>query len=454
MGFCVDLDRPIPPGHDYELLEETALGWYTADTAARLAYVSRRWGASTDADTAAAGQLATWILTGLGGRSPELVSKRAGAAQDRVLQRTRDMLAAADGPGGASRAASAEVHLDRGTDGNDVLRADLMVDELSGGSTTLPMSAHTGTATLTGGVFDDGSTNREIANGESYTVRPANGSAIVDLAAEVSFPDLPYGRTLTVARSTGNAQSLLIAEPTDVRASADRGVTRITSLPFQPSVVTTTSTAIAELGAEITDQLDVDVVPGDGLASEWGMVGPDGGPFTPVPVVVRSRLLGPFTETPVESPTIPEGAGVVCDVETLIDEGPGRYTTPPCVLQAAGHYVWVDRIEPEDTPIELGRASIRPWQSAFGVASETTTVPPLPSVDVPPPAAAGTPPGASARLPETGVDDSFTATAILAGVSLLALGAALRLARRLSPSRAAPSAGSVRGRATVRRGSR
>ncbi|MCU1530008.1 MAG: hypothetical protein JWP75_3771, partial [Frondihabitans sp.] len=49
--------------------------------------------------------------------------------------------------------------------------------------------------------------------------------------------------------------------------------------------------------------------------------------------------------------------------------------TKSCRLPAVGHYVWVETIDPADTPIDKGRDRVRPWKSPFGVASEVTLVP-------------------------------------------------------------------------------
>lgn len=414
VGFCINLDLPIPPGHAYDYVDGATLGWFTPEDAARLAYLSRNWGASQNADEAAAGQLATWMITGLNGQTPEAIAQRAGAGASRVLALARQMLADADGPGGASLGASASVHLDRGADGFDVVRAELAVDTLSSGTTTLPPATHTGTISLEGATFEDGSTVRTIGNGEGHRLLPSTDSAVVSFSADVVFGELPYGAGLTVALSPDRVQSVLIARPITVGAEASAEYSRTTPLPFQPVVTTITSQAEAAPGVELVDHLAVDITTDVGLAAEWGVVGPDGGPYSPIPVTVRSQLLGPFAQQPVEAPEPPLGAPVVCDVVTVVDAGPGDYTTPSCVLQEPGYYVWVERIEPSDTAPEDGGAMIRPWRSAFGVASEVTLVsaPPTPEV----------PEAPEERLAETGTDDQSMFALAWAAAGALALG--------------------------------
>lgn len=456
VGFCINLDLPIPPGHAYDYVDGATLGWFTPEDAARLAFLSRNWGASQNADEAAAGQLATWMITGLNGQTPERIAQRAGATADRVLTLARQMLAEADGPGGASRGASASVHLDRGEDGFDVVRAELAVDTLSSGTTTLPPATHTGTISLEGASFEDGETVKAVGNGEGHRLLPSTDGAVVSFSANVVFGELPYGAGLTVARSPDRVQSVLMARPTTAAAEASAENTRTTPLPFQPVVTTTTSHAVAAPGVELVDHLAVGIATGDGLAAEWGVVGPDGGPFSPIPATIRSQLLGPFAEEPVEAPDIPLGAPVVCDVVTVVDAGPGEYTTPSCILQEAGYYVWVERIEPTDTAPEDGGAMIKPWRSAFGVASEVTLVT-APSV----PEAPGVP---EDRLAETGTDDQALVALASAGAAALALGGLMialharttadRAGRGISSRRAVGRAVHGRRRATAQPGSR
>jgi hypothetical protein len=50
-------------------------------------------------------------------------------------------------------------------------------------------------------------------------------------------------------------------------------------------------------------------------------------------------------------------------------------TTPPCRVPAPGYYVWVESIDPADTPVDQGRDRLRPWRSPFGTASEVTFSP-------------------------------------------------------------------------------
>jgi hypothetical protein len=127
----------------------------------------------------------------------------------------------------------------------------------------------------------------------------------------------------------------------------------------------------------------------------------------PIPVVVESSLLGPFTEPIQPAAQAPVGAPVVCTVEVRVETGPGTYRTPECALPSPGYFVWVERIVPDRTPAEQGGTRILPWQSAFGTASEVTFV------DAPPPAAEPV----AVATPRVLADTGSANTASLVGLS-------------------------------------
>ncbi|PJJ73138.1 hypothetical protein CLV46_2722 [Diaminobutyricimonas aerilata] len=374
LGFCLQVDRPVPTGHDYTVGEQL-LEALTPDDAARLAWISRAHAGSADADTAAAGQLATWTLTGLGGRSPEWYAARANGSASRVAQLARDLLAAASAPGGASRGASATLTLDLRPDGTGTVRSDLLVDWVATGSTPAAPATATGTVTLTGAVFADGTASAAVPNGSTVEVRAIGSPAVHEVSAEVAYTGLPFGAAVTVARSATGSQDLIVVNETSAHASARSSASVVSSLPFQPRVQTQTSAATAEAGALVHDVLEVTALPGDGLSDGWGVYEAADGTRAPVPVTVRSTLLGPFPAPPVHAAQAPPGAPVACEVATEIGAGPGRYTTPACALPATGYFVWVERISPDDTPPDRGRDRVRPWVSEFAVASEITFVP-------------------------------------------------------------------------------
>ncbi|MGN6203309.1 hypothetical protein [Humibacter sp.] len=427
-GFCIDLGGRAPTGHELEPTDAASLGRFSDDDRARLAYISRTWAGTEDPLTAAAAQLATWTITGLNGHALESLAARAGARAGEVLQRSSAMLAELGGPSGASRSVAARLAIDRDDSGASTLVAALDVDYLSG-SGTAPPDAFDGVATVQGAVFADGSHEHRVRNGVSYPLTPEDGAAVVELKASVTFADLPFGAAATVAHAEPGVQSVLTASPGRASAQAEVSMQRPSSLPFQPVVATKASDTVAVTGATVHDVLQVGVGTGHGVASEWGVYGDDGGPYTPIPIVVRSRLLGPFGSPSVASDQAPADAPVVCEVTTTIDHGPGEYSTPPCTLPNAGYFVWVETISPDDTAPEQGRSRVRSWTSRFGEASETVLV-------SAPPAHPSAP---ADRLAETGSSDGqariaaglAATSATLFGISALCARWARRTARRL-----------------------
>jgi hypothetical protein len=433
-GFCVNLGRTAPTGNDFEFVDAATLGWYSDDDRARLAYISRTWASTSDPVVAASAQLATWMITGLDGRDPAELAARAGAHAAEVLAGANGMIAKANGQDGASRSVTAKTIIDRSNDGTDNVRVDLDIDYLAGGIRA-PRGSQQGTITLTGAVFDDGSATKVVKNGIRYAITPTTDQAVSRIVAEANFPQLPLGNNVTIGRNPGNVQNLLIASAASASAIDRLVIDRPTAKPFQPTVTTQTSDATATAGASITDKLTVGIAPADGKSAQWGVYGPDGGPYKPVPVTVRSSLLGPFDAQPAEADAPPADAPVVCSVQTPIENGPGDYETAPCTLTEPGYYVWVESIEAEDTPPEAGRVHVIGWHSRFAVTTEVTVVPaPVPAVPVE---------TAPIRyLAETGssiqpLPAGLAAAVILLGVTVLGL--ARRRRHSLTTSRSARS---------------
>jgi hypothetical protein len=413
-GFCLEAGRPSPVGHESDYVDGTALGRFSSEQSAQLAYISRTWAATDDRLTAAAGQIATWMVSGLNGHGPEFYAARAGGDADEVLARAHSMAEEAAREG--SRGLTATVAVDLTHPGSESVRVDLTVDRLSG-AIVLPPSSHEGRIDLVDAVFADGSASATALNGVALAVTPTGPEPTVNVSATATFTGLPYGDGIKVALARDDAQALLVAVPGTASARATDARTGVSARPFQPRVATVTSAAEAAPGATITDRLTVDVEPGEGLLDTWG-IHHDGEGFAPIEAVVESSLLGPFPNEIVPGPTAPEGAPVVCTVEVVVD-GPGEYETPGCVLPGPGAYVWVEKIDPARTGDGSGGARMLPWQSSFGVASEITLVPaPAPAPDPAPRA----PEPAAARLAETG---SNPVGGLLAGAGVVGAGTTL-----------------------------
>ncbi|KZC95871.1 hypothetical protein [Clavibacter tessellarius] len=382
LGFCIDVGLAAPPGHAYAPVDDAGR---SADDRARLAYIAREWAGSSDPDTAAAGQLATWSITGLGGHDLGWYAARAGDRAGVVEARAREMLAETDSAAGASRSVTAAASAVLGDDGRGTVRVDLRADFLATGPASVPAGTRTGTVQLEGATFADGSTTARVADGVDTAIRATGSDPTLHVHARVVFADLPYGDALDVVGDGGASQGLVLARPADARADAEAEATTPNPLPFAPRVETHASSAVAHAGDVVTDALHVTADPAAGstpVSAGWGTTRrPDGG-LRPVPVVVRSRLLGPFPEqVGPERDDVPVDAPEVCRVATLVDHGPGDYVTPPCTLPSGGYYTWVTSIAPEDTSVADGRSRVLPWRSTFGSALETTQVPHPPTID-------------------------------------------------------------------------
>ncbi|WP_445442568.1 hypothetical protein [Clavibacter sp. km1a] len=385
LGFCIDVGLAAPPGHDYAPVDDAGR---SPEDRARLAYIARTWAGTADPDTAAAGQLATWSITGLGGHDLDWYASRAGDRAGVVESRARDMLAEAGSATGASRSVTAAATVTLGDDGHGTVRADLRADFLATGPSDVAPGTRTGTVFLEGAVFADGSTSAEVANGTPVPITATGSSPESHVTASVAFSGLPYGDALDLVGDGGASQRLVLARPADARAEARADARAPSPLPFAPRVVTHTSRAVAAVGDELTDHLlvsadpAVPATPGRPATSDgWGVARREDGSLVPVPVIVRSRLLGPFPEqVGPERDGVPDDAPQVCEVTTSVDHVPGDYTTPACRVPAGGFYTWVESISPDDTPIADGRTRVLPWHSTFGAATESTQVPQPPTI--------------------------------------------------------------------------
>lgn len=375
-AFCLEAGKSSPVGNHYDTTTGGDVIGVSTDDHARLAYIARTWGGTADADTAAAGQLAVWTITGLNGHTQRYYAGRANERWPIVLERANQMLDEASSA--ASKSVTGSITVELSDDGTGLIRPDLTVDRVTGGPTVLEPT-HAGTVTLDGAVFADGSTSAPVRNGENVPVVATGDAARLTVTASVEFADLPYGRVTTVGNSPAGSQMILFSGGVAAAASESASVEQLSPLPFQPTVSTITSDTVAETGAVVTDQVTLDVAPGDGLLSEWGRYD-DAGSWRPVPVTVRSRLLGPFLAPMVEVAEWPNDAPVVCEVALDVPDGPGTYATPGCELPAGGYYTWVETIDPADTPVEAGRDRVGSWRSPFGVATETTFVPWTPTI--------------------------------------------------------------------------
>jgi hypothetical protein len=416
-AFCLQAGKASPIGTEFGYVEGSTLGWFSSDDSARLAFISREWAATDDPITAAAAQLATWTISGLNGKDQSWYAARAGQHSSTVLQLAEAILERASTEASTAVVASLSVSVPEA--GASSVRADLTAHTVGAGPTIIPSGSHAGTVTLTGAVFNDGSDTAVIVNGSDTPITPTGTDHTVSMTVSSQFDSLPYGTDFTVATPSRDVQNLLVARTATASASATADLTRISPLPFQPRIETVTSTALAFPGTHVTDVLTVTVAESEGTLSEWGVFETDD-VMSPIPVIVESTLVGPFTERIEYSKETPVDAPVVCTVE-VIATGVGEYRTPDCVLPAAGWYVWTEKIDPDRTSAEQGGARVLPWVSDFGIAAEITraVMPVAPAV--------------ASKLANTGTDVGLLPVAFASGA--LPIGALFAALGRATVSR-------------------
>lgn len=374
-AFCLEAGKTSPIGNDYDLTSATTGAGLSATAIARLAYIARTWAGSTDPETAAAAQLSVWSITGLDGHTLEYYAGRANDRRDAVLRKAAVFSARAAAQ--ATKGVTATVALSLDGTGAGRVRADLTPRLESGGGTILAAGSYPGTISLKGGAFADGATSKALRNGRNQPFHATGTTPVDHVSATASFSGLPYGAVITVGSSSAGSQRLLFDTGPTGTAAATESVEAVSPRPFQPRVVTTTSAAQASAGATITDELKLTVKPGTGMLSKWGVYRV-GATSHPVPVTIRSRLLGPFAKQPATSADWPADAPEVCRVVTVVKTGPGTFRTKPCTLPSDGYFLWVETIDPKDTPAAQGRSRVKAWKSPFASATEVTFAPTSP----------------------------------------------------------------------------
>jgi hypothetical protein len=369
-AFCLEAGKSSPVGNDYDISDQSnTLGLSRADIG-RLAYIARHWAGAQDPTVAAAGQLAVWTITGLNGHTQNYYAGRANEHRDAVLTRANAMLAEASANATVSASSTATIRI--GADGTGSVRADLSSQLAAGGTGHVAPNSVPGSITLSGAAFDDGSTTKAVTNAQILRIHATGTGTTLTARASATFTGLGFGAVITVGSSGAQSQMLLFTPPSTGTSSASATTTVISPRPFQPRVTTQTSSASAAAGARISDRLHLDTAPGEGLLDDWGVYGESASSTLPVPVTIRSTLLGPFPAKPVPSASWPTDPPAVCTVSVVATTGPGDYRTPECTLPGGGWYVWVETIDPADTPADRGRDRVKPWTSPFASATEVT----------------------------------------------------------------------------------
>jgi len=146
--------------------------------------------------------------------------------------------------------------------------------------------------------------------------------------------------------------AVLVPDDQAMVAGAERfgEVSETTLVPWRPAAKTIASHQVAEVGAELSDHVEV---------TNLGQN----------PATITALLYGPLPVAPELSATVPAGTPLAGSV-TLQASGNGHYLTPTITVQQAGHYTWVETITAQE-----GTAVIE-TTTAFGIAEETTLINP------------------------------------------------------------------------------
>ena len=389
-GLCLDSsqDAPISTSYtnqDLSSFQKQDGNFLSPEDIARLRYIGDNYGSSSDPTTAAAAQLAVWRITGMNGNSDHYYAQRANGSEGAVIATADAINAAANANAAYGATANVVINFDDPEGLTATAYSDINVTYVSGGTSAVADGTQSGTLVLTDGVFEDNGTNTHaITNGTEYTIIPSRLGSTVQVSAVVTYSNVPYGNTMRVGipDSDPDAQRMLFSGGGTVTALGGAGVSPAlaSETPFQVSISTQTSAATAEVGDVVTDEVMVTVdADAQNPNAEWG-VWDNNGVLTPIEVTIHAIFWQDTTGSPiVQSATIPNTAIEVCDV-TLVVTSAGTYTTPDCIVETGAYHVWTESINPADTPVSEGGDKILPFQSEYGISTESTFVPFPPTI--------------------------------------------------------------------------
>lgn len=358
IAYCSDYEL-LGPGYSGGYRESSPGGFVRSDGSAlseqqngALSYLLLRWGPSNDNETAAAVQLSVWALSSPG--------REWGSSGMQEIIRKADLPESAVALGRSlteqSLAYAGPYRIELDLRSASEARASL----LTPAGTQVP---GLGMQARAGGSLQFAAAGSEYSwvTGSGPEVLPLQRLAfgVGSLSAEVAaapmtainwlIPNSPKAQRLITTGVTGKLEAV-------ARLAAKQA--------FQPLVATQTSESRITAPGALYDNLTVSAADGTGWLTD-----PMSG--DPVRLEVVSTLWGPFPERPSESAEIPGGAPEAGSVRSLVS-GPGEYRTASIPVSDPGYYVWTERIDPSSAVPESARDFVKPWQSVFGKASETS----------------------------------------------------------------------------------
>lgn len=371
-AYCTDFDRLAPRyaedydgGHSGPFVRSDGQALSEHENAA-LSYLLNRWGATTKNKEAAAVQLSVWAMTSPGmawgsTRMKELIGQENLPAG--VVKRAKSMTSTAHDSAGPY-----SVRIILGDASGDGLISKAAIAVL--GADGSPVAGLMVKANVDGGfTFADGQSTTSWTSGARQQMLQLSRVTLGPGELQITVPGTPAAGVRWLEPDQPDAQRLLTASVLESREAARK----LAALPaFQPKVTTETSAAQAEPGSQLHDVLKVSVADdGQGSSNQWLRHPTTGKPLS---VDVTSTLWGPLERKPELSNSVPDDAPKVGTVTTEV-AGPGTYKTPSLTIAGPGYYVWTEAINPASTQPHQAAQFIKPWQSKFGIAEETTLVP-------------------------------------------------------------------------------
>ncbi len=352
-AYCMDLDALPPYGTTEHPELKTTLDELSDTQLARLNYVMGRWGESQDPNITSAVQLYVWDVADHGnytsrGGDGHFITRVPANAQATVLANLAGMRDAAAANAVRNPSVSMSIQM------SDQYHGQLTIS-------TNPATA-TGTVTLTGGTFTNGSATATLGAGTHEIVgTPAEGAPEYRIEAKMSAHALGYGAGVDLFYTPGEQRILAAASFEPLTATAQSPVI---PLDFQPIIETQVSSKFVQAGDPMLDDLTVTVI-----KHSWIKV--DG---KPVPVVAEGRLYGPFDAQPAEANAPPAGAPLAGTEELTLTHA-GHYTSPGTIIAPeSGFYTWVWSID-KTAQGDWAKYLTDSFTDRFGRVVETSVVP-------------------------------------------------------------------------------
>ncbi|MFA5607986.1 MAG: hypothetical protein WDA07_12475 [Leucobacter sp.] len=334
-------------------------------------------GQTTDPDTAAAVQLALWILRNDPGASGWLthhlnwVASHGGASHvDRAHQMAAESRQRAVPPVRPTPAAPLEISL---------------AAAHGEGSVTFP--AGTTKLRITGGYFEGGRTEIELggdAGSASWRIVPHEHgwerSQTVTVSGEWKADTVEWPAALMMHSAVISQQQGLGSVVGPVHGTVAESLDEVSveiDHQFSPRLTTQVEEqfvprAAGRFADQVTFTVDEGSAPWAARDSESGTVY--------APVTAEGVLYGPYAQPQEIRSEPPRGAPVAARASIRADRGPGDYrVTADAIPKESGYYTWVWRIEEETQDAEVRAAQLLPqgyrFSDRFGLAEEGHVVP-------------------------------------------------------------------------------